>query len=226
MPENLLEIQRIFKAFIKQIFFITLISTLISVFYVASKPITKSYNAHILFEVGSLNHSFIDGVNTLSALALSYDFDNILIVKAYNHGHYLIFSSIEDTSEDAKKNLENFVNLILKRHNKMIDKRVNEVSKNINLLTEQINLLTEHLTLNKSSSGLLLKLIEQEEKLIEQEELINSLSKSAILKGYEVEEKNNKPNQVLVALIGLIIGLMISLFLILFQYTFYSDRKI
>lgn len=190
---------------------ICLISFLISFFYVFSKPIINSYTAETLYEVGSLNHSFIDGVNTLNALALAHDYPNISIEKAFDHSHYLLISSTSDNIENASNNLKNFVNLILKRHNLMIDKRTKEISESINVLNQQLEI--------KQNSGLLLKLLEQKE-------LLNSLKKSAILKNYEVKKQTNNPNRVLGIAIGLIIGLMISLILLLFQYTFYYDRKI
>ena len=63
-------------------------------------------------------------------------------------------------------------------------------------------------------------------KLIEKEELINTFSKSMILKDYGVGKKINSPNKVLAIFTGLAIGLLISLFIVLFQYTLYPVRKI
>ena len=207
------QIGTIVKNSIKKITLIFLISSLISIFYISSKPTIETYDAKILFELGSLDRTAIDGIDVLKAIALSVD-KNISVKQPFNHSHYLIINSNANTSEDAKNNLENFINLILKRHNLMVTKRSNEVSKSINLINNQ-------LAINKKStnSGLVLKLIEKEE-------LINTFSKSMILKDYGVGKKINSPNKVLAIFTGLAIGLSISLFIVLFQYTLYPVRKI
>tara|TARA_B110000008_G_scaffold254200_1_gene269994 strand:+ start:895 stop:1539 length:645 start_codon:yes stop_codon:yes gene_type:complete len=208
------KIETIVKNSILKIALICLISTLISFFYISSKPTIETYNAKILFELGSLNRTQIDGLDALNAIALSLDKNNILVKQPFNHSHYLMISSDADNFEDAKNDLDNFINLILKRHDLMITKRSSEIYKSIKLLNKELNINTA-----ETNASLVLKLIDHED-------LVNSFTKSKILKDYGVEKTINVPNKSLAISTGLSIGLLVSLFLVLIQYIFYSNRKI
>ena len=208
------KIETIVKNSILKIALICLISTLISFFYISSKPTIETYNAKILFELGSLNRTQIDGLDALNAIALSLDKNNILVKQPFNHSHYLMISSDADNFEDAKNDLDNFINLILKRHDLMITKRSSEIYKSIKLLNKELNINTV-----ETNASLVLKLIDHED-------LVNSFTKSKILKDYGVEKTINVPNKSLAISTGLSIGLLVSLFLVLIQYIFYSNRKI
>ena len=208
------KIETIVKNSILKIALICLISTLISFFYISSKPTIETYNAKILFELGSLNRTQIDGLDALNAIALSLDKNNILVKQPFNHSHYLMISSDADNFEDAKNDLDNFINLILKRHDLMITKRSSEIYKSIKLLNKELNINTA-----ETNASIVLKLIDHED-------LVNSFTKSKILKDYGVEKTINVPNKSLAISTGLSIGLLVSLFLVLIQYIFYSNRKI
>jgi len=214
MSSEFSKIETIVKNSILKIALICLISTLISFFHTSSKSTTESYNAKILFELGSLNRTQIDGLDVLNAIALSLDKNNISVEQPFNHSHYLMISSNADNFEDAKNDLDNFINLLLKRHDLMVTKRSSEIYKNIKLLNEELTINTA-----ETNSGLVLKLIEQED-------LVNSFTKSKILKDYGVNKTINAPDKSLAISIGLSIGLIISIFLVLIQYIFYSNREI
>jgi hypothetical protein len=211
MSTEILKITTIFKNSIIKIALILLSSTLISFFYTSSKPVKESYSANVLFELGSINYTYIDGIDVLSVLALSLGLDNISMQQLNNNKHYIIISSEEDNSEKALENIDIFVNSVLNKHEILFNNKVKEINDNISIINS-VSPKTIHVGLVN--------------QLLENKKMNSSLKKSKILKDYGVEKIINPPNMVLTIFTGFTIGLMLSLFLVLFQYTFYSDRKI